>query len=99
VKVESTLLCQAICWFAYILDLYPFNTNGFYRTVRLGIKPEYFKKGKNTIQFRALEGASIQIPLDNYYKFGRSKLSSDNGTSWKVQKGEYMIYLDMKKDG
>lgn len=80
-----------------MLNLSPLNTNGFYRTVRLGIKPEYFKKGVNTIHFRAIEGASIQIPIDNYYKFGRSKFSRDNGTNWKVQKGEYMIYLDMKK--
>ncbi len=81
------------------LNLSPFNTAGFYRVVRFGIKPDYFRKGKNTIIFRTIEGASVQIPVDNYYKFGRSKFSNDKGKSWKVQNGEYMIYLDMKKSG
>ncbi|MEK7274044.1 MAG: hypothetical protein AAB110_02200, partial [Candidatus Desantisbacteria bacterium] len=79
------------------ISLSQLDSGGFYRVVRLGIKKEFFKKGKNTIIFRVTEGSFLQIPIDNYYNYKRSMFSDDAGKSWKVKNGEYMIYLDLQK--
>ncbi|MFH1561833.1 MAG: glycosyltransferase family 39 protein [Nitrospirota bacterium] len=79
------------------ISLSRLNSGGFYRVVRLGIKPEFFKRGVNTIIFRVTKGSYLQIPIDNYYKYKRSMFSNDNGKSWKVKDGEYMIYFDLQK--
>ncbi len=79
------------------ISLSQLNSSGFYRVVRFGIKPEFFKKGRNTIIFRVSKGSFLQLPVDNYYHYKRSMFSTNNGKSWKVKKGEYMIYLDLEK--
>ncbi len=69
--------------------------NQFFRTVRFGIDPKRLKNGMNTINIRAYSGGSLQVPIDNYYKYHRSYYSQDGGNHWTSQDGEYIIKLEL----
>lgn len=70
-------------------------------SVRIGpVSSDYFKKGVNTVTLQVIEGGAVAVPIDNFYNYGRSYLSNDNGTTWEKVDGEYMMNLEIKlKEG
>lgn len=70
---------------------------GMLGSVMVGPVPSsYFKKGINTITLQVTDGGAVAVPIDNFYNYGRSYLSNDNGTTWEKVEGEYMMNLEIK---
>jgi hypothetical protein len=74
------------------------DTGGFLTASRIHIPNSLLKKGLNSIQVKVSSGLILTIPVDTFYCFKRSRISKDNGLTWKTINGEYRIWIEMEKD-
>lgn len=99
IQVNQKVLTKVACKDFFVPGGIP--EEGLLGSIRIEpISSSYFKEGVNTITLQVIEGGAVAVPIDNYYNYGRSFLSSDGGKTWEKQEGEYMIELEIKlKEG
>lgn len=95
IRVNEKILTKVACKDFFVPGGVP--GEGLLGSIRMGPVPStYLKKGINTITLQVIEGGAVAVPIDNYYNYGRSYLSSDGGNIWEKGEGEYMIELEIK---
>ncbi|MEK9149002.1 MAG: hypothetical protein AAB267_03030 [Candidatus Desantisbacteria bacterium] len=61
------------------------------------IPPSWLKKGLNTIILKPKGEIKSSIAIDHSYSFGRSYWLLQSGKWKRLEKGEYMLHLELKK--